>query len=311
MRDLPAPLAALIESGEFDMFDVYTFDLAIGGPPLLLSTAPFRVYYGADAWPQNGPIIPADGGGQRGHWKTGVDVDEWNLTLVPRPVDPVTGALLPDKIGDKPMLMAIRSGALDGATVTVQRAYYPSDDFTPGRLWIPSGFEATGLIVLFKGLVSDVALSSYSADVKIHDMRVLLSTQMPRNIYQAGCRHTLYDSGCKLNAADYARPGTVTAVMNRMGFNTNAGAPGGSGTYDLGRVQMTSGDNAGIWRTINWWDGGSFVEVSPPYPYAIQIGDTCSLYPGCNKTLAACDAFGNRLNFGGEPFIPPPTSTSF
>jgi hypothetical protein len=38
----------------------------------------------------------------------------------------------------------------------------------------------------------------------------------------------------------------------------------------------------------------------------VAPGDTFTIYPGCNKLRTTCQAFGNDINFGGQPFIPPP-----
>jgi hypothetical protein len=37
---------------------------------------------------------------------------------------------------------------------------------------------------------------------------------------------------------------------------------------------------------------------------SLQPGDTVYAYPGCDRTLAACTAFGNTIHFCGFPFIP-------
>jgi hypothetical protein len=47
-----------------------------------------------------------------------------------------------------------------------------------------------------------------------------------------------------------------------------------------------------------------------PFPYTPEVGDTYSVYAGCNKTKATCrDKFDNVVNptsggFGGFDFIP-------
>jgi hypothetical protein len=120
MRALSTALANLINGEDFDHCDVYTFGL-VGGGTLLLSTAPLDVTSGPTTWPRNGPIVLDSSSQQRAHWKTGLDVDTWNLTLAPRARDDITGATFPDKIGSQPMLAAILQGALDSAAVTVQR----------------------------------------------------------------------------------------------------------------------------------------------------------------------------------------------
>lgn len=306
MKSASGPLAALINSGRFDVWEVYTFTLA-GGGFLLLSAAPVAVKGDSWTWAANGPVVTDGQTQQRAHWKCGVDVDSWQLSLAPRLKDPVTGAAFPDTVGDQPMLAGLRAGLLDGADMLVQRAYFNPDTLlSPG----PVGGQAPiGFLTVFRGLVADVDLTTSSALITGLDYRQLLTTQMPRNIYQAGCEHTLYDSGCKLSSAAFAKTGHVTSFSSRSQFSTDAPVPAGSHDYTLGRVTMTSGENAGLTRTIQFWDGVNFIQVAPPFPFKLQVGDAATLYPGCNKTTAHCTAFANLVNFGGDPFIPPPTTT--
>jgi uncharacterized phage protein (TIGR02218 family) len=40
-------------------------------------------------------------------------------------------------------------------------------------------------------------------------------------------------------------------------------------------------------------------------PNAIMVGDTYSVYPGCDKRFATCrNVFANGANFGGFPYVP-------
>jgi hypothetical protein len=39
-------------------------------------------------------------------------------------------------------------------------------------------------------------------------------------------------------------------------------------------------------------------------PYDIEIGDTFTATPGCDKRIPTCVSFGLILNYGGEPTVP-------
>ena len=69
---------------------------------------------------------------------------------------------------------------------------------------------------------------------------------------------------------------------------------------------MTSGLNAGVSRMVANWDGASTLSLQAPLPFGVAVGDTFTVTAGCDKTMATCTAFGNLVNYGGEPFIPPP-----
>ncbi len=305
MKPASTALANLIDSGEFDAWETFTFALP-GGGYWLLSTAPIAISSAETTWPANGPIV-TDKNQQRAHSAVGTGADTWKVPVAARPKDSITGEILPDRIGDQPLLAALKAGLIESADVIVRRAYFDPRVLTyPGAV---GGRIPVGFLTMFRGLVDDVDLSRAMAVITLKDYRVLFDTPMPRNMYQAGCEHTLFDSGCKLLAANFRESGAVTGVVSRSILSTNAPAPGGSGTYALGRIAMTSGRNAGIVRMIHDWDGASTIMVTPPFPFLVEIGDTANLYPGCDKTEQTCIAFGNRDNFGGDPFIPPPTTT--
>lgn len=311
MKAASTALVALIESGNFDAWVCYVFALR-GGGTYLITNAPFAITDGVTTWPSAGPIEANNGGaagsGPRAHWKVGTDTDTWQINIAPRLVDPVTGAALPDRLGALPFLAGVRAGLMRVADVMVKRAYFDRASFVyPAPV---AGAVPVGFLTIARGFVGDAQISNGLAIITVMDYRQLLRTQMPRNLYQAGCIHTLYDSGCKLSASDFAKTGTVTSVASRTQFSSNAPAPGGSGDYTLGRVTFTSGANAGVTRTIQFWDGVHFIQTVSPFPFNIAVGDAVTLYPGCNKTLAHCTAFANVVNFGGDPFIPPPTVTS-
>jgi hypothetical protein len=36
----------------------------------------------------------------------------------------------------------------------------------------------------------------------------------------------------------------------------------------------------------------------------LAVGLVVTAYPGCNRSMTNCIAFGNLLNYGGQPYIP-------
>lgn len=307
MKAASNALIALINSGKFDFWELYTFTLQ-GGGVLRYTTAHFPISHGGQPYNSNGTQISL-ASRSRGHWKVGLDVDQWTVSLSPRLAHPITGALYPDKIGVQPFLAAVGGGVLDGADVTIDRAFFNKG--SPTYPIARHGAVPVGTLIIFRGAVSTCSISDTSAEVTVNDIRQLLTIQMPRNIYQASCEHVLFDAGCKLNAAAYERTANVTSVASRSQFTAAPGAPApGSGTWVLGRVRANTGQNAGFWRSIRDWDGATTFFLLAPFPFPLAAGDNLSFWPGCAKTMAACAAFGNIINFGGEPFIPPPETAS-
>ncbi len=214
---------------------------------------------------------------------TGLEVDTLTVTFYP------TSANL---IGSVPFLQAVSRGVLDGADFTLERAFITPD-------WQ----SLAGTIIRFQGRISDIPEYGRTAiPVTVKSDLEILNVKMPRNIYQPNCRRTLYDLGCSVNRAAYAVSGTAqsgsTASMVVCGIAQAAGY------FDLGTIEFTSGQNAGVTRTVKSYTSGVF-NVVPPLPYAPASGDGFTCYPGCDKLQTTCSAkFNNLINFSGEPFIP-------
>jgi len=238
------------------------------------------------------------------HLKLGTDTDSWTVAIVPRPADLVTGAPFPDLVGSIPFLEACQSGAFDSADFQVDEAYFGG---VPAWPIPPGGVSPVGCRTIFAGTVAEVDTTNIAAIFTVNDYRALLSIQVPTHFYQGQCRHTLFDAGCQLSAANFAINGAVSAGSTASTIIANGlPTPQGSGTYQLGRIVFTSGNNNTFQRTIKAWDGAFMLSLLNPLPFAVAPGDTFTVYPGCNKLLTTCQQFNNTINYGGQPFIPPP-----
>nr|WP_294564472.1 DUF2163 domain-containing protein [uncultured Rhodopila sp.] len=324
----PAPTARC-----FCYFDLYTIT-TVQGPVLRYTTCDRDVGYGGTVWSASTVRIePASARNALFHAKTGLDVDSWQAMFYPRPADDLTGAPYPDMIGSVPWLAAAAAGALSGATVTVDRAYTqtatsaqtPEVDLTDGYgapvldgygspivltpAWPSLTLKPVGVLRVFAGRVAEVDLGRSGACITINSHLELLNVQIPRNLFQAGCSHRLFDAGCTLAAASYAYNSACSAGSTRYVLVSGLGAPGGSETFTLGRVVFLTGLNTGFSRSVRSWDGANFTLVSP-LPFIVATGDVFTAYPGCDKQMSTCSAFGNLANFKGCPFIPAPEAAS-
>lgn len=291
----------------FACFDLYTI-ACVQGPVLKYTTCDRDIdYAGAGPWASGGVRVgSASQQNALFHAKVGLDVDSWQALFLPRAADDASGATYPDLIGGTPWLAAAAAGALDGAQVTVDRAYFALP-LPPPRA---APLAPLGVLRLFAGRVAEVDLGRSGASLTINSHLELLDVQIPRNLFQAGCRHRLFDAGCTLDAASFAYNGNCTAGSSRYQLISIITPPAGSGTFTLGRVQMTSGPNAGFSRTVRSWAYGVNIYFVAPLPFDPVTGDAFTAYPGCDKALATCDLFANRENFGGEPFIPAPETAA-
>jgi len=292
----PGALVTLLSHDLWVDCDLYTITL-IGGTVLRYTTGDIDVQISGNTWTAHQVLVDTSDDQGRAHWKVGTGVDTWQVVMVPRTYDPVTSTADPDLINGLPWLQALMAGALDWADIKIDRAFFSA---WPSAL---STFAApVGAITLFRGLMAGVDCGRSSAALTIQSYTALLDINLPRNVFQPSCRHSLFDAGCTLDAAAYAKTGTVTGG-DRLTLTSAMTAPLGSGTFTLGEIVMTSGQNAGFRRTVRLWTPGTFLLLAPYY-FAINPGDTFTAWPGCDKSQATCVLFGNQANFGGQRFIP-------
>jgi hypothetical protein len=230
--------------------------------------------------------------------KVGLDSQELELKIYPRPDNP-GGAPL---IAGYSILQAGRLGILDNAIITYAKlfmnkpAYGANLDTSPGAIgW-------------FQGLVSDLSADRAMTTIKLSANIITLNqVQMPKNLYQATCSHTVYDAGCTLLKASFTKTGAVTGTPSTFSFASNMGAAYALGYFSLGVLTFTSGANKSFSATVKSYDGAGNFALQIPMPAPIAAGDTYSVYPGCSRLMNVCSGkFNNLAHFKGMPFIPVP-----
>lgn len=75
--------------------------------------------------------------------------------------------------------------------------------------------------------------------------------------------------------------------------------------FTVGHARFETGLNAGLVIEIKNWDlGTKTVTCSLLFPFTIEVGDTLTLFAGCDKRRATCKTFDNIRNYRGFPDIP-------
>ncbi len=280
MKSASAELVTLLSTARsFWMADLYTFTL-VDGTVLRYTSADIDVTTGGYTYPHTGPLIKRS----RTRVALGTSVDTLDLEI---------SAEVTTLLSGLPWLQAISNGALDGATVDLARAF--SD--TPGG-------AIAGTVVLFSGRVSDTTTDSLTAKVIVRSFMELLNTPLPRNLYQPPCGYSLYDTGCGVSRAAFAAYSAVASGSTRQVLNCALG--NAAGYFDIGELVFTGGQNLGVTRTVKTYAPG-VVALAYPLPKPVTVGDTFTIYPGCDKRLTTCDTkFGNKARFRATPFVPAP-----
>jgi hypothetical protein len=235
--------------------------------------------------------------------KIGTEAGSMDLLIAPQSDNP-GGA---PTIAGYPIMQAARYGFLDGAKIQLNNLYLNP---AIGNNTTASGF--------FLGTVQDIDADRFMVHITLDDfLAYLANQQMPRLLWQTGCFHEVYDFGCGLLKANFTATGAITSVGDAAHFVTNLAQV--TGYFKLGVLTFTSGVNNGVSGPVNSFtqsSGGAFAMRSP-FPALPSIGDTFSVYPGCDKQQSTCSnnstAVGPPFNnagvnghFSGQPYVPVP-----
>jgi hypothetical protein len=201
---------------------------------------------------------------------------------------------------------------LDGASVRIDRARAPD--------W-PTMFGSgpIGTHCRFSGLFTEAKeLGETQAVVTVQDPRSVLQTQYPAEVYSTSCLNSFGDANCSVNVAALTVSGAVISSdgsQTQLTFDTNLTQA--SGYFTLGVITFTSGENAGVSRSIKTYSqSGGVVDVTAPLPAVPAVGDAFTISPGCSLALSSTSPQGCQQwqpstwqnRFRGQPFVPPPTT---
>ncbi|WP_158810122.1 DUF2163 domain-containing protein [Beijerinckia sp. L45] len=263
------------------MADCYTFTLR-SGVILTYTNADVPIAMNGAVFAANSVLVD----GLTFKCTTGLDVDQQHISIAAQPTD---------TIGGVPFLIALHHGVFDGCELQRERAFLAS--------W---GSVPIGSVILFRGRVTSVdSIGRTSAEITVASDLVLLDLDMPRNLYQPTCGHTLYDSGCSLIKNAFGTTGTVGAGSTPATILW----AGAAAAYGQGTITFSSGPNAGSSANVRSAAAGVSLTLSYPLAATPAAGDAFTIYQGCDHTAATCQAkFNNLANFRGFPFVPPPTA---
>ena len=151
--------------------------------------------------------------------------------------------------------------------------------------------------LLFTGSIADVTYNienMITLDVKGSVVNAKIIMTQKRSPM---CRTDLFSVLCGLNQAAYAVVAHVVTLMDAFTF-TVSGPTNPDGYFNGGVI--INADGVGF-EIANWDQSSSRITTYLPSQRLVESGMPLTLYPGCNKTLASCSAYGNTKNFQGEP----------
>lgn len=217
----------------------------------------------------------------------GAEVDEMTVTLMLGNGTTIQGV---------PAAEFAVNGGFDGGQMSVDRFYASAWDSV-----------VEGSVNVFTGNIAQVDTTAVDIALSVKSELERLNMQLPRVVFMAQCRHTLFDTGCTLDAADFTDTLTVQAGSTAGLILTTSNRA--NAYFQFGVIEFLDGDNEGEIRRVRSFIGAN-ATLSLDLPFAPAPGDSFTLTAGCDKLLPTCNGrFDNRLNYGGQPFIPAPEAT--
>jgi uncharacterized phage protein (TIGR02218 family) len=120
---------------------------------------------------------------------------------------------------------------------------------------------------------------------------------VPGNSFQNQCNWTLFSTQCGLVKASYV-VSAVTSLISGTTVRSPAFAGFADGYFRSGWMEGPDGESHWITDHV-----GDTLTLFTPFR-ALVTGATVNAYPGCDRTITACKAFGNLSHHLGFPFIP-------
>lgn len=189
------------------------------------------------------------------------------------------------------------AGLFDRAEVTVR--------IVP---WGPKGFLPRTIL---RGITGNLSQGEDGFSMEVLTQGALLQQRPLLQTYTPGCRWELGDARCGVDLEALTVVGSVTEASAELVFNqasrrifTDSARTEPDGYFDQGRLEWTSGANAGQVSEIKTYAGGEFT-LWRPMRSAITAGDEYEARPGCDRVASTCkNKFFNFANYGGFPDVP-------
>lgn len=207
---------------------------------------------------------------------------------------------------------ALVSATVDG--ITAEMASNGGLDNATWELFLVNWADLSmGHVVLDAGDLGEVTVvdgMTYIPELLSYAMRL---RQTIGHVWSRRCRAEFGSdaeghTGCGVNAEILWMSGTVTGVDSNDPFRVFADntLTGLAPEPAPGRVRFLTGKNTStrLRQVEAYGDSSGTVALFEPLLFPVEVGDTFQIRRDCNKSPSDCIAYGNVLNYKGEPFIP-------
>jgi uncharacterized phage protein (TIGR02218 family) len=157
-------------------------------------------------------------------------------------------------------------------------------------------------VVIWTGRILGVSWSGTQASIQCEPVATSLRRVGLRRVFQRQCPHVLYGAACGVSRNTFQVAGEIESAT-ATGMNVAAASLQPDGYYSGGYIEWDVALGIPERRFILAHDGAA-LELNGS-TYGMAGGQAVRLYPGCDHTMATCNAkFSNALNFGGFAHMP-------
>jgi uncharacterized phage protein (TIGR02218 family) len=156
----------------------------------------------------------------------------------------------------------------------------------------------------FKGYVARVKIRDNTFDIECEGQGSLLLQNVIKT-YEYSCPLIFGSDACGFDTATVTVTGSVTSFTSKRKFIDTTKSQADN-HFRFGILTWTSGLNNGLSKEVKSYAAltKEFILVEN-MPYDIAVGNTYSVYQGCNKDSTTCKAFNNFINFEGYLHLVP------
>jgi len=173
----------------------------------------------------------------------------------------------------------------------------PVEHITELVIFRGQGGESSNFVEYWKGYVYAVEFLPKIVEIIASPKTNSLKRSGLMRKYQRSCGYQIYSRRCTLLKTNYEKSGTIISIegtkIEATIFGTEANNWFTGGLFEAdNRSQMVI------------WHEGNFVRIAHRI-VSLEVGMSFKVYAGCDHSSSTCkDKFGNKINYGGQEFIP-------
>jgi len=164
----------------------------------------------------------------------------------------------------------------------------------------PAVFAAGDMIWLGSFFIGEVKLIDGIFQAEIVSLSDKLRTPIVE-LTSPTCRASFGDARCKF---DLSTVRVATTIVSATATQIVVADSIASLNMAYGKITINTGRLKGQTFDVLSAADATTLDLFIPLELQPAVGDSVSVYGGCDKTIAACRGYNNAVNFQGEPNIP-------